>query len=268
MAEPDAAGPPVRGPGPQAPKGSRSFTLADARREMDRSIAPLLAAQRQAERNMAPMLAGARAFERYQRQITAAIDKAIGPHLRVLAGTPARKEATPPTQDSEGRLPPQAATAHAAPTFDASPAAMSALVESVSAEVWKRLAGSLTGETAAFKEEIRTTIAEEVRKAFAEDAESKKDRKPRGESTCERLRDLHENIDTDFAETASERRVAGRIERSAGTFPFSHYWRTVLQPKRAKVRAEIREAKRKQREAHRYGDFNSVGRPDGGLEDH
>jgi len=145
---------------------------------------------------------------------------------------------------------------------------MSALVETVSAEVLKNLGESLTGQTITLKEEILAAVADEVRKAFAEAAAPKKDRKPRGESTCERLRDLHENIDTDFAETASERHVAERIERSTGTFPYSHYWRSVLQPKRAKVRAEIREAKRKQREAHRYGDFNSVGRPDEGLEDH
>jgi hypothetical protein len=270
MAETDAAGTAhPSGPQPPARKGSLS-TLAEIQRDIDRATAPLRAAQREAERSMAPMLAAAREFERYRRRIAAEIDKAIGPYLRTFAGTTAQKEATPRPQDSDRRLPPPAPTAaaHAAPAPDANPAAVSALVETVSAEVWERLAVSLTGETAALKEEIRTTIAEEVRKAFAEAAASKKDRKPRGETTCERFRDLHVNVDPEFAETAPERLLGERIERKPGTFPSSHYWRTVLRPKRAEVRAEIREAKRKLRTAQKWGDFNSAGRRDENLEDH
>jgi len=115
------------------------------------------------------------------------------------------------------------------------------------------------------EEEILAAAAEGARKAIAE---SKKDRQPRGESTCERLRDLHVNIDPDFAETASEPKLGKRIDRSPGTFPDSHYWVTVLQPKRRQVRAEIREAKRRARKAQRWGHFDSVGRRDEDAEAH
>ena len=261
MAEPDAAGPaPIGGPQPPAQKGSRSLTLADIQRDIDRATAPLRAAQREADRSMAPVLAVARQFERDQRRIAAMVDKAIGPYLRTLAGPPSQKKATPTREDSERRLPPAApaGTAHAPPAFDASPSAMSALVDTVAAEVLKTLTGSRTGETAAFTEEIRAAVADEVRKAFAEATASKKDRKPRGETTCERLRDLHVNIDPEFAETASERKLGERIERSPGTFPDSHYWRTVLRTAREKARLE----KKKVRRAQKWGHFDSVGRCD------
>jgi hypothetical protein len=266
MAEPDAAGPvPISGPQPPAQKGSLSLTLADIQRDIDRATAPLRAAQRQAERSLAPVLATAEMFERQQQQIAAMVDRAIGPYLRTLTGAPAQKKAATPSQDSAGRLP---NPVPAAPAFDASPPAMSTLVDTVAAEVLKTLAGSRTGETAAFAEEIRAAVADEVRKAFAEAAASKKDRKPRGETTCERMRDLHLNIDPEFAETASEPKLGKRIGRSPGTFPDSHYWTTVLQPKRRQVRAEIQEAKRKAREAQRWGHFDSVGRRDEDSEAH
>ncbi len=209
---------------------------------------------------MAPMLAAARQVQRYQQQIAATVDKAMGPYLRTLADGPAQKKAAPPPQDSERRLPPPAleTTAHAAPAFDASPAARSDLVDTVSAEAWERLAGSLTGETAAFKEVIRATIREEVRQAFAEAAASKKDRKPRGDSTCERLRDLHLNVDPEFAETASLRKLARRIERSTGAIDDSPYYQTKLKP----IRAEIMARKKEVKAAQKWGDFNSIGRPD------
>ena len=114
-------------------------------------------------------------------------------------------------------------------------------------------------------EEIRAAVADAVKATLAE---SKKDQKPRGETTCERFRDLHVNVDPEFAETAPERLLGERIERKPGTFPYSHYWRTVLRPRRAKVRAEIREAKRKLREARRYGHFDSVGRANEDSEAH
>lgn len=112
---------------------------------------------------------------------------------------------------------------------------------------------------------IQAAVSEGVKSALLE---SKKPRNPRGESTCERLRDLHENIDPEFAETVSEPRLGKRIGRSPGTFPDSEYWTTVLQPKRREVRAAIREGKKKLREAQRWGDFNSAGRKDEGFEDH
>lgn len=271
MAETDAAGPaPSSGSQPPAQTGSRSLTLADIQRDIERTTAPLMAAKREVERSMAPALAAARAIERYQQQITATVNKAIGPYLRTLPAPPAQTKAAATPSDSAGRLPPlvPATTAHVAPASSATPVAMPTLVDTVAAEVLKTLAESLAGETAAFKEEIRAAIGDEVRKAFAAAAVSKKDRKPRGESTCERLRDLHVNVDPDFAETAPERLLAERIDREPGTFPSSHYWRTVLRPKRAKVRAEIREGKRKLREARRYGHFDSVGRTDEESKDH
>jgi len=261
MAEPDAAGhAPESGPEPQAPPGSRSYTLAEIQRDIDRATAPLMAAQRDAERSMAPVLAVARQYEADQRRIAAMVDKAIGPYLRTLAGDPSQKKAAPPPEDSERRLPPPtpAATAHAAPVFDAGPADVSALVDTLSAEVWARLAGSLTGETAAFKEEILAKIAEEVRKAVAEAVAPKKDRKLRGDSTCERLRDLHSNVDPDFAETANLRDLAKRIGRSAGSFHGSAYYQTKLKLKRAAIKVR----KKKVKDAQKWGDFNSIGRSD------
>jgi hypothetical protein len=262
MAESDAAGPaPISGPQPPAQKGSRSLTLAEIQRDISRQLEPLRAAQREAERGMAPMLAAARTVERQQQQIAAMVDRAIGPYLRTLTGAPAQKKPAAPSQDSAGRPP---SPAPAAPAFDASPAAMSALVDTVAAEVLKTLAGSRTGETAAFTEEIRAAVADEVRKAFAEVAASKKDRKPRGDSTDERLRDLHTNIDPEFALLASERKVGERIDRSPGTFPDSHYWRTVLKPAREEARLE----RKKVRGAQRWGHFDSVGRRDEDPEAH
>ena len=109
-------------------------------------------------------------------------------------------------------------------------------------------------------EDIRA-VADAVKAALAE---AKKDRKPRGETTCERLRDLHVNLDPDFAETAPERQLAKRIDRSTGTFPDSHYWRTVLKPAREKARV----AKAKILWAQKWGHFDSVGRSDEGSKDH
>jgi hypothetical protein len=113
------------------------------------------------------------------------------------------------------------------------------------------------------EEEIRAAVADEVRKAIAE-AALKKDRKPRGDSTCERLRDLHTNIDPEFAETASLRKLAERIERSTGALHESTYYQTKLKPIRAEIAARKREAKK----AQKWGDFNSVGRLDEADEDH
>jgi hypothetical protein len=261
MAEPDAAGPaPIGGPQPPAQKGSRSLTLADIQRDIDRATAPLRAAQREADRSMAPVFAVARQFERDQRRIAAMVDKAIGPYLRTLAGPPSQKKATPTREDSERRLPlpAPAGTAHAPPAFDASPSAMSALVDTVAAEVLKTLTGSRTGETAAFTEEIRAAVADEVRKAIAEAVAPPKDRKPRGDSTCERLRDLHLNVDPEFAETATLRKLAKRIGRSTGAIDGSPYYKTKLKGIRAVINARKKEAKR----AQKWGDFNSIGRSD------
>lgn len=261
MAESDPAGPPVSGPAPSFPKAPRSLTLADIQRDLARQAEPLERAKREVERSMAPVLAAARVVESHHRQITAMVDRAIGPYLRTFAGTPAQTKAAAPSQDSAGGIP-SPAPAPPVSAFDGNPAAMSALVDTVAGEVLKTVTESFIGDPAAFKEEIRAAVADEVRKALAEAVAPKKDRKPRGETTCERLRDLHVNIDPDFAETAPEPKLGKRIERSPGSFPYSHYWVTVLRPKRQKVRAEILEAKRKAREAQRWGHFDSVGRHD------
>lgn len=108
---------------------------------------------------------------------------------------------------------------------------------------------------------VQDAAAEGVKKALAE---SKKDRKPRGETTCERLRDLHANIDPEFAETASLRKLGARIERSTGTIDGSTYYQTKLKP----IREEITERKRVAKAAQKWGDFNSIGRPDEADKDH
>jgi hypothetical protein len=135
---------------------------------------------------------------------------------------------------------------------------MSALVDTVAAEVLKTLTGSRTGETAAFTEEIRAAVADEVRKAFAEAVAPKKDRKPRGDSTCERLEDLHLKVDPEFAETEPLRKLAKRIDRSTGAIDASPYYQTKLKPIRAEIMARKKGAKR----AQKWGDFNSIGRSD------
>ena len=108
---------------------------------------------------------------------------------------------------------------------------------------------------------VQDAAAEGVKKGLAE---SKKDRKPRGDSTCDRLRDLHLNIDPEFAENAPLRKLAKRIERSTGALDGSHYYQTKLKP----IRAENRARKRKVNGAQKWGDFNSIGRLDEADEDH
>jgi hypothetical protein len=62
-------------------------------------------------------------------------------------------------------------------------------------------------------------------------------RTPRGRTVCERLRELHAK-DPDFAEKASEKEVARRIEKKGpGSLAKSAYWLFTLKPRRAEVRA-------------------------------
>lgn len=118
MAEPDAAGqvPAVAAP-PTATTGNRPTTLAQAQRDVERSLAPLRAAQKAAEEATAPLRAMAEAtakvlapfqeiererkamlekafapvreFDRYQKAIASSIDAGIGSYLRGIMGVPA-----------------------------------------------------------------------------------------------------------------------------------------------------------------------------------
>lgn len=175
MAEPDAAGSPVSGPEPRAPKGSRSLTLAEIQRDIDRTTAPLRAAQRQAEaftapvraaaaaaeKSMAPAKAWLREYERDQRRILAVVDSGIGRYLREIVGTPDQRTAPQPRPQDAAECPPaptpppappvgpaalSVAPAHPRVILDASPEAMSALVERVAEVVVRRLAGPPTPE--------------------------------------------------------------------------------------------------------------------------
>ena len=86
---------------------------------------------------------------------------------------------------------------------------------------------------------------------------------PRGETTCERLRRLHKE-DPDFAEEAPLRLLADKIDRSKGAIDESHYYQTVLKPKRAVLRAD----KNRVKKAQKWGHFDSVGRRDEDREAH
>lgn len=86
---------------------------------------------------------------------------------------------------------------------------------------------------------------------------------PRGETTCERLRRLHKE-DPDFAESEPIRELAEKIGRSTGTIHESHYYQTVLKPKRAEINARKKALKK----AQKWGHFDSVGRTDEGFKDH
>jgi hypothetical protein len=86
---------------------------------------------------------------------------------------------------------------------------------------------------------------------------------PRGETTCERLRRLHKE-DPDFAESISIRKLADKIDRSTAAIHESHYYKTVLKPKRA----EIAVNKKTVNKAQKWGHFDSVGRTDEDSENH
>jgi hypothetical protein len=151
MAESDTAGPAPRG-GPPAASGPRSFTLADIQRDLDRATAPFREAQKQAERSMAPVFAVVQKLERDRQRIAAVVDNGIGRYLREIVGASttgtASKAPAPIADHPPAPSPPligPAAPIVPRPTgagLDASPAAMSALVERVAEAVVKRLAAS------------------------------------------------------------------------------------------------------------------------------
>lgn len=91
---------------------------------------------------------------------------------------------------------------------------------------------------------------------------------PPRESTEDRLRALYAD-QPDFVLEAPEKVLARSIERKPGAFTNCDYFQTVLRPLRAKRRAEIREGKRRLREAQRWGHFDSAaGRDDDSEENH
>jgi hypothetical protein len=96
-----------------------------------------------------------------------------------------------------------------------------------------------------------------IRHLVAEDR-VKRRRKPRGETTCERLRDLHLNVDPGAAESDSLRKLGKRIGRSTGAIDGSTYYQTKLKPIREIIAARKKAAKA----AQKWGHFNSVGRRD------
>lgn len=159
MAEPDAAGPaPSSGPQPPAQTGSRSLTLAEIQRE---ALSPFLEAQREARRGLAPLLAVMEQVERDRRRVAAMVDNGIGRYLREIVGAPAQRTAPEPRpQDAVDRLPAtnpppvgpptsSVVAAHPRAVFDASPEAMSALVERVADAVVRRLSPPPTPEPGA-----------------------------------------------------------------------------------------------------------------------
>jgi len=151
MAESDAAGLAPRDGSP-AVGGPRSFTLADIQRDLDRATAPLREAQRQVEQSLAPVLAISRKFDEDRRRMAAMVDNGIGRYLRGIVGTPAQRTATEPRPPNPAaRLPATSpppvglaassvAPAHPRVVLDTSPEAMSALVERVAEAVVRRLA--------------------------------------------------------------------------------------------------------------------------------
>lgn len=173
MAEPDAAGPgPSNGP-------ARPPTLADIRRDMERSTAPLRAAMEQMERSTAPLRAAAAEAERHRRQIAAVFENGIGRQLRQIVGFvegpnpppdaaprrptfgpngPAEPWPISPTIPAPARppateKPPGSADSRVA--LDASPEAMATLVERVAEEVVRRLAAPPTPKPGARAEPVK-----------------------------------------------------------------------------------------------------------------
>ena len=94
----------------------------------------------------------------------------------------------------------------------------------------------------------------------------KKARRPRGKSTCERLRELHAS-DPDFAETASLEDIGIRIDRKRGTFDGSAYYLNKLRPMRDELKARKKKVNNPQKwhdcsEIDDRGHFESGGSPE------
>ena len=102
-----------------------------------------------------------------------------------------------------------------------------------------------------------TWAAEDLVGYLQDEGLVKRPAKTRGETVCELLRKLHKE-DPDFAETTTVRKLAKRIGRSTGGIADSHYYLTVLGPKRELLLVE----KKKVRRAQRWGHFESIAAPD------
>jgi hypothetical protein len=251
------------------------------------------------ERQRAPLVAE---IER-AKGVRRGIDAAVEPHRRLaeLFGLEDSETAAPPVEPAPATEPVQTPAAAAEPERAKPPAstdseitagwaryerrdALAWLVERIR-EWWPPFEPGVVGHWVRLEREIKNLRHElgtdqRTHEEFdaarllwsAEDLVAymekirmipKSKRGPRGPTTCERLRELHRQ-DPDFAETAGVRDLAKRIDRSPGALDGSHYYRTVLKPKRAEIEARKKAVNRPQK----WGDFNSIGRPDEEPEDH
>ena len=81
----------------------------------------------------------------------------------------------------------------------------------------------------------------------------KKAHRPRGKSTCERLRELHKS-DPEFVETASLKNIGKRIDRKKGSFHGSPYYQNKLKP----IRDELEARKKKVKNPQKWHDCSGI----------
>jgi hypothetical protein len=267
MTEPKEAGPVPDGHVDPRSKASRPITIAAAVREMERQSAPLRA---EMERG-----------QKLRRQI----DQWAAPLRRAVADLGLDEEPDPsgpaaePAEGPPAPPPPPKPEPAVRPAFELEPgekllAAMRQAFPGFkpTGRWWFHVERELKDAHhrsnpeghAAFCAAYWTWTAEDlIRHLEAEGRIPKRKREPRGKTTCERLRELHLQ-EPGFAETASIRKLAKRIGRSPATIGESHYYQTVLKPKRDVVAAHKQLVNRPQK----WGDFNSLGRPDHPPEGH
>lgn len=224
MAESDAAGPGAA----DSPRGesNRTYTLADAQRAAERSLAPLRAAAAAIERSTAPVLAIAKEYEERQRQIYAFLDNGVGRALREMLGQSApipfglETSRRPPADLVTPASPPRPATTPA-PAPEPGPAAAKLTPEEVRA--------ALAPVLAELVEDIKRTVAE-----------PKKPPTKRGDSTSERLRALFEE-DPVFAVTKSLKEIGARIGRAKSSIAGEdcHFYHSKLKRLREKKEAAV-----------------------------
>jgi hypothetical protein len=261
MAEPDSGRPAPSGAPDPARKPRQRATLASVMRQMERANAPILA---EMER-----------VEDFTRRVHAAMGLGDGEDPG-QPGAAASAETAPPPPPPP--LPPPRSPRPERPRFEIDPPArlMAALRQAfpgfkptdrwwihVEAEVKNIHHRSSPADHDAFCLAFLNWGPDDLLRYLESEGLIQKSPRQRGPTVCERLRDLHRE-DPDFTETAPERAVAKRIGRSTGALSKSHYWTTVLKPKRAEVRAQ----KSRVRSAQRWGHFDTVGRRDEEAEGH